>query len=140
MLSIALSLIALAISVWSVILSRRALLLQRERLAAALRPPEPAPPIPETPDVSRFITTIQVFASLGIAATNEQTWTVGNRMQRLWVKEHGAQPPKDNRQKTNGPGSHCFALYPPEWRPRIVAEIARVMTIERSQLDMFPEE
>jgi hypothetical protein len=31
----------------------------------------------------------------------------------------GALPLKVNRPKRYGPGSHCFAVYPPSWYERI---------------------
>lgn len=89
--------------------------------------------------MSERITIMQVFSLLGHTPTNEQAWTVGNRMQREYAQEFGEQPPKDNRPKTTGAGSHCFALYPATWRERIASEIRRVMRADRSQLDIFSE-
>lgn len=83
------------------------------------------------------ITVPQVFAAMGITPTNEQSWSVGNRMQNLYKLEHDEQPPKDNRPKSSGHGSHCFALYPAEWRPKIEAEIRKLVAAERSQGDLF---
>lgn len=83
------------------------------------------------------ITVLQVFAAMGIKPSNEQAWSVGNRMQNLYKLEHGEQPPKDNRPKTSGHGSHCFALYPAHWRPRIEAEIRKLQAVDRAQGDLF---
>lgn len=80
---------------------------------------------------------MQVFNAMGIKPTNSQSWAVGIRVQAEYAKEFGEQPPKDNRPKTNGPGVHCFALYPPGWRARIEAIIRTVVDAERSQGDMF---
>lgn len=79
------------------------------------------------------ITVPQVFAHLGIMPTNEQSWAVGNRMQHAYASEFGEQPPKDNRPKTNGGGSHCFALYPATWQPRIEAAIREVVKFNDAQ-------
>lgn len=83
------------------------------------------------------ITVLQVAAAMGLSLSNEQAWSVGNRMQNLYRLEHGEQPPKDNRPKTSGHGTHCFALYPSGWRGKIEAEIRKVTDAQRAQLDMF---
>lgn len=100
--------------------------------------PLPMTPPPAPVDTSQYITTMQVFRAMGITPTNEQSWAVGIRAQAAWATEHGYQPPKDNRTKTSGKGVHCFALYPPEWRPRIES-IIRSVTKEasRQQDDLF---
>lgn len=85
------------------------------------------------------ITLMQVFASLGIQPTASQSWSVGNRVAAMYVDEFGEQPPKDNRPKTNGSGSHCFALYPSTWQDRIAGVIKDVVALERSQGDFFSE-
>jgi hypothetical protein len=86
------------------------------------------------------ITTIQVFRSLGIEPTPNQSWSVGIRVANMYIKEYGEQPPKENRTKTSGVGVHCFALYPPEWQKKIAEVIETVCDEERRQLDMFPDE
>jgi len=83
------------------------------------------------------ITVMQVFGALGITPTNSQSWSVGSRVQAEYAREFGEQPPKDNRPKTGGAGSHCFALYPSTWHPRIAAIIRSIVAFERSQGDMF---
>ena len=83
------------------------------------------------------ITVMQVFASLGLTPTNNQSWAVGLRVQAEYSKEFLEQPPKDNRPKTDGKGSHCFALDPRTWQPRIEAHIQAVMQDDRNQGDMF---
>lgn len=83
------------------------------------------------------ITVLQVAAAMGLTLSNEQAWAVGNRMQNAYRLEFGEQPPKDNRPKTSGHGSHCFALYPATWRERIEGEIRKVTSVARTQLDMF---
>lgn len=88
----------------------------------------------------RKITIMQVFHAMGITPTRDQSWAVGNRMQRAYANEFGEQPPKDNRPKTNGGGSHCFALYPPGWRARIEEAVRAVVAAERSQTDLFDQQ
>lgn len=83
------------------------------------------------------ITTIQVFKSMGIHPTPKQSWSVGLRVVNMWIKEHGEQPPKENRPKTNGPGVHCFALYPANWQKRIEQVIKDQIEFERKQGDLF---
>ena len=83
------------------------------------------------------ITTVQVFRALGIDPSPEQSWSVGSRMQRVYQLEHGAEPPKENRPKTSGSGTHCFAIYPASWRPRIEAVIREVVAEDGRQEDLF---
>jgi hypothetical protein len=80
-----------------------------------------------------------VFRALGITPSNELTWSVGTRIATMYAREYGVQPPKDNRPKTNGPGSHCFALYPESWVERIKEIILAEQKAEQSQGDLFGE-
>lgn len=50
-----------------------------------------------------------------------------------YAKRYGRQPVKDNRKKTYTEGVHCFALYPPEFKPEIVATIRAHRTDEARQ-------
>jgi hypothetical protein len=86
------------------------------------------------------ITTIQVFKAMGVHPTPNQSWSVGLRVAMMYIKEHGEQPPKENRPKTNGPGVHCFALYPHGWRPRIEQIIHDTIDFDRRQKDLFGDE
>jgi glycogen debranching enzyme len=86
------------------------------------------------------ITVPQVFKVLGIEPTPAQAWSVGSRMAAQYQEAFGIQPPKDNRPKTNGHGSHCFALYPPNWRKRIEAEIRLVVDMDKRQAALFDEQ
>jgi hypothetical protein len=87
--------------------------------------------------MAQRITTLEVFHLLGITPTNEQAWSVGNRMQAMYAAEFGEQPPKDNRPTTTGAGTHCFALYPASWRGRIERVVREVTDARRSQGDLF---
>jgi hypothetical protein len=86
------------------------------------------------------ITTIQVFRSLGIEPTSNQSWSVGLRVVHLYIKEFGEQPPKENRTKTCGVGVHCFALYPRDWYEKIAEIIHAVCEKDRCQMDLFVHE
>jgi hypothetical protein len=72
------------------------------------------------------ITVMDVFRALNIEPDPNTAWMVGARVRERWRQEAGALPPKGLRRKTSGGGTHCFALYPAEWRPLIEAEIRSV--------------
>ncbi len=88
----------------------------------------------------RTITVPMVFRALGITPSNELSWSVGSRVATIYAREYGCQPPKDNRPKTSGAGSHCFAIYPDTWAPMIRQIILAEKAAEDSQLDMFGAE
>jgi len=52
---------------------------------------------------------------------------------RLYVDQFREQPPKDNRPKTSGTGSHCFALYPASWQPMIEKMVRDVISENQIQ-------
>ena len=88
----------------------------------------------------RMITVMQVFSSLGHNPDPATSWSVGSQVASMYFRRHGRQPHKDNRRKTNGTGTHCFALYPEgEWRPVIEDVIRRTIEIDASQGDLFGE-
>lgn len=86
------------------------------------------------------ITVIQVFDALGVRPQREQSWSVGSRVAYLYRSEFGHEPPKANRPKTGGKGSHCFAIYPLSWFEKIAAIVRTVADVDRRQMDMFQEE
>lgn len=79
-----------------------------------------------------MITVIDVIRAMGIEPTPELCWSVGDKVRDLYEREVGHLPVKVLRQKTYDKGSHCFAAYPEEWRPR-VQEIIRSMQTETSR-------
>jgi len=83
------------------------------------------------------ITVMQVFAALDVHPSPSVSWSVGTQVANMYALEYGAQPPKDNRPKTYGGGSHCFALYPPFWRERIERVIRATVEAAKSQGDLF---
>lgn len=88
---------------------------------------------------ARKITVIQVFRGMGVEPTPDQSWSVGNRVANMYRIESGGWPPKDNRPKTGGGGSHCFALYPESWHNRIADVVREVVKESGAQRDMFDE-
>lgn len=70
------------------------------------------------------ITVMEVFRELGLDPDPRQSWAVGQHLQAEFRAKYGAQPPKENRKKTRGPGTHCMAVYPVRWKPKIKAAIA----------------
>ena len=83
------------------------------------------------------ITVPQVFRVMGIVPSNEEAWSVGARIATMYAEIYGEQPPKDNRPKTSGGGTHCFALYPPDWELRIREVIHDVVGFNRAQGSLF---
>lgn len=65
------------------------------------------------------ITVPQVARLMGVVLDNRTSWAIGTAMANTYQQEFGESPPKDNRPKTHGGGSHCFALYPAEWEQKI---------------------
>lgn len=55
---------------------------------------------------------IEVMQSMGIKPNKQLSWTVGSTTRAKWEKTYGRLPDKELRPKTNGNGSHCFAVYP----------------------------
>lgn len=83
------------------------------------------------------ITVTQVARAMGIDLDNRVSWAVGTVMANLHVERFGEQPPKELRPKTNGPGSHCFATYPPTWEAEIRSVITSHLDAARNQGDLF---
>jgi hypothetical protein len=86
---------------------------------------------------NRGITVIDVCRDLKIELTPELTWAVGNTVRDLYVAAFGCLPEKDLRQKTNGPGTHCFAVYPDSWRGKIEDVIHHHNWQRQAQGDLF---
>jgi hypothetical protein len=77
-------------------------------------------------------TIIDRFRELRLEPTKNVTWSVGDTVMYKYVSEFGRQPPKVLRPKTNGGGSHCFALYPDGWEP-LVDRIILAHAVERQR-------
>lgn len=83
------------------------------------------------------ITVPQVARLMGASLDNKTAWSVGSEMACTYFKEFGEQPPKDNRPKTHGAGSHCFALYPTSWENKIRQVISSHLEQIELQKDLF---
>ncbi len=90
--------------------------------------------------MQRRITVPQVAHAMGVELSNKVAWSVGSEIASLYFKQFGEQPPKDNRPKTNGQGSHCFALYPPAWESIIRNAIEGHVQADKNQITLFPED
>jgi hypothetical protein len=87
-------------------------------------------------DGNKFITVIDVILDLGYWPNTELDTNVGNRMWRLFRAAAKKQPDKNLEEKTFSNGSHCFAHYPPDWRPvieKVVHEEAEKLRQKRVQ-------
>lgn len=66
-----------------------------------------------------MITVIDVARSMGVELDKSAAWSVGAAVRSLYETEYGRSPAKELRTKTNGGGSHCFAVYPQSYRSTI---------------------
>lgn len=87
--------------------------------------------------IDDFITVVDVFKAMGLSPTVQMTWAVGAAVRDRYQERFGHLPEKVLRTKTSGSGSHCFAVYPPSWRPVIVECISRVNAARAAQPDLF---
>ena len=85
----------------------------------------------------KAVTVLDVARSMGVDLDKSTAWSVGAAVRRLYEAEVGELPPKDLRTKTAGSGSHCFAVYPPEWRDRIAEIIMSHRVEEARQTSLF---
>jgi hypothetical protein len=72
-----------------------------------------------------MVTIIEVARDMGVEMPKETAWAVGSAIADIYVKETKRQPPKELRRKTNGHGSHCFAVYPLTYVPKIMDAITK---------------
>ena len=84
-----------------------------------------------------MITVLDVFREIGAEPDNEVMWSVGKALQTRWEAENGELPEKRLRPKKSGAGSHCMAVYPHSWKPRIIEEIKRHQYEETAQMALF---
>lgn len=83
------------------------------------------------------ITVPQVAHAMGVELSNRVSWSVGAEVAAMYVEQFGEQPPKDNRPKTKGSGSHCFALYPSTWEHIIRKAIGQHVEAAKQQGSLF---
>ncbi len=84
-----------------------------------------------------MITVIDVCRRIGIEPTSSLTWAVGAIVRDIYERRYGCLPEKDLRTKTNGPGSHCFAIYPESFASIIECEIRRQDCENQRQYELF---
>lgn len=84
-----------------------------------------------------WLTIHDVAKGIGVALSDTQAWTIGSDVAAMWEHDVGAPPLKDLRTKKKGPGSHCFALYPPSWRERIENYIRTFRTRPDPQMSLL---
>ena len=85
-------------------------------------------------------TVVDVFRALGLDPTPPHTWSAGARLRQAYLAETGHLPHKDNRQKTSGGGSHCFAIYPPIWWLRARKIVIATNPARNPQQSLFDDE
>jgi hypothetical protein len=83
------------------------------------------------------ITVPEVFRAMGLEPTPDLTWAVGAAVRDRYQERFGHLPEKKLRAKTSGTGSHCFAVYPADWREVIEECIKRVNAAKSAQPDLF---
>ena len=73
-----------------------------------------------------MFTTIDVIRGLGYEPAAPLSGEIGAVVRDTYAGVYGAPPIKTLRPKTRGPGSHCFACYPEEFRP-LATRVARAI-------------
>lgn len=62
--------------------------------------------------VEEWRTVVETIRRHGYEPTPALSWACGAAVRLAYERAHGALPVKALRAKTNGEGSHCFAVYP----------------------------
>lgn len=83
------------------------------------------------------VTVIDVARSMGLELSKEIAWEVGTAVANAYRSVYGSQPMKVLRRKTNGGGTHCFAIYPPSFVPLIQEAISRAGAEKDRQASLF---
>lgn len=86
---------------------------------------------------NRGITIIDVMRELRVEPVPELTWSIGAAVRDYYERLHGRAPEKELRTKTCGAGSHCFAIYPQDMRPKIVSIIRLHQLESQRQGELF---
>ena len=74
------------------------------------------------------ITVMEVAQAMNVRLDKRTAWSLGAEIAEKYFQLTGEQPPKGNRPKTNGNGTHCFALYPRTWDGLIREAINKRLT------------
>ena len=88
---------------------------------------------------SDWVTIIDVAKALNVDLSSREAWEVGAAVRDAYEVACGHPPLKILRRKTNGGGSHCFAIYPISFRPHIERAILAVPRARAAQPDMFSQ-
>jgi hypothetical protein len=80
----------------------------------------------------RMITVPEVGKEMNFSLEKNVAWAVGAAVRDLYQNRYGELPKKRLRRKTNGGGSHCFAVYPEHMRQSI-EQIIRMHEVEVSR-------
>lgn len=88
-------------------------------------------------DTSGWISIHDVARDMNLVLDDRQAWKAGSLVESGWKWAVGTPPVKDLRRKKSGTGSHCFALYPPQWRERIERAIRTFGGSQDAQLKLF---
>jgi len=85
-----------------------------------------------------LITVIDVFRDLRVVTDPKKTWAAGAAARDHWQEVTGMRPMTPLRSKTNGPGSHCMAVYPRAVMYEKISEIIRSLETEaQKQGELF---
>lgn len=78
------------------------------------------------------VTVIDVMREMRVEPNPTLTWSVGQQVMRKFAAKFGRQPVKDLRKKTYTEGVHCFALYPPTFKP-VIREVIKAHKAENAR-------
>tara|TARA_Y100001963_G_scaffold85904_1_gene118844 strand:- start:16 stop:279 length:264 start_codon:yes stop_codon:yes gene_type:complete len=87
--------------------------------------------------MGEWVTVTDRIKELGVQAGRKFSWEIGAEVRNLWSDETGSLPPKSLRKKSRGGGTHCFAIYPPEWISVIDRVILRKAAADERQKRLF---
>ena len=86
---------------------------------------------------NRGLTVIDVMRELRVEPTPDLSWAIGAAVRDAYEQRYGIPPDKALRNKTNGPGTHCFAIYPESMRAEIIKIIQYHQTESQRQGELF---
>ena len=84
-----------------------------------------------------YFTIVDVFRDLDFEPIPEDTWEAGALMRDLYTDVVDEPPALELRPKTNGPGTHCFAVYPPGWRKKAEEVVRKVASHRQRQMRLI---
>lgn len=80
-----------------------------------------------------WLTIHDVATEMGLELSDEQAWEIGRQLADRYEAIEKVRPEKVLRPKKRGQGSHCFAVYPPSWVPRLMAAIKHIEAARAAQ-------